>query len=54
MWSDLLRFFDEKIKEVWEEKITELTSLLEKSNNVAEEKIKVLIDLELCNERCEE
>ena len=52
MWSDLRLFFDEIIKEVGEEEINKLTSLLEKFNNVAEEKIKVLIDPELCNESC--
>lgn len=54
MWSDLLLFFDEIIKEVGEEEIQELTSLLEKFNNVTEEKIKILIDPELCNESCED
>lgn len=53
MWADLLLFFNEIIKEVGEEEIEKLTSLLEKFNNVAEEKIKFLIDPELCNEKCE-
>lgn len=50
MWADLLLFFDEIIKELGEEEIEKLTSLVEKFNNVAEEKIKFLMDPELCNE----
>jgi len=53
MWSDIFLFYDEIIKEVGEEEINKLTSLLEKFNNVAEKKIKELIDPELCNESCE-
>jgi len=50
LWSDLLQFYEEIVKEVGEEEISKLTSLLKKFNSVAEEKIKIHIDPEAWND----
>ncbi len=53
IWTDFQLFYDEIIKEIGEEEIKKLSLLLEKFNKIAEEKIKILMNPELCNESCE-
>ena len=54
LMADLLKFIDEVFKEAGEKEITELSSLLEKINDLTEKKIKKIMDPELPNENCKD
>ncbi|TET28895.1 MAG: MarR family transcriptional regulator [Candidatus Heimdallarchaeota archaeon] len=54
LWTDLLIFIDEILKEVGEKEINKLISLLEKFNDIAEKKIKTLLDPGSFDEGCKD
>ena len=54
IWTDLLQFIGGIMKEIEEKEINKLTSLLEKFNTVAEEKIKRLSDPESFDVGCKD